>query len=96
MRKQPNCGHRLKFTSGANFSGEDFGNYKLARLTGIEFLDYNKNGLQNAGDTGLGGFVMYVDYNNNGKYDFAGAGPSELNPKHPAEATDPAVCGVLR
>jgi hypothetical protein len=37
-----------------------------------------------------------VDYNHNGKYDFAGAGKSELNPKLPAEATDPAVCGVLR
>ncbi len=40
--------------------------------------------------------VHGVDYNNNGKYDFAGAGKSELNPKLPAEATDPAVCGVLR
>jgi hypothetical protein len=37
-----------------------------------------------------------VDYNHNGKYDFAGAGKSELNPKLPAEATDPAVCGILR
>jgi hypothetical protein len=26
----------------------------------------------------------------------AGAGASELDPKLPAEATDPAVCGVLR
>jgi hypothetical protein len=46
---------------------------------------------------GEGVLVVHgVDYNNNGKYDFAGAGPSELNPKLPAEATDPAVCGVLR
>jgi hypothetical protein len=37
-----------------------------------------------------------VDYNNNGNYDMAGAGASELDPKLPAEATDPAVCGVLR
>jgi hypothetical protein len=37
-----------------------------------------------------------IDYNNNGKYDFAGAGKSELNPKLPAEATDPAICGVLQ
>ncbi len=37
-----------------------------------------------------------VDYNGNGKYDFGGAGKSELNPKLPAEATDPALCGVLR
>ena len=37
-----------------------------------------------------------VDYNNNGKYDFDSAGASELDPKLPAEATDPAACGVLK
>ena len=37
-----------------------------------------------------------VDYNDNGKYDFASAGKSELDPTLPAEATDPAVCGVLK
>lgn len=39
--------------------------------------------------------VHGVDYNNNGKYDFASAGASDLNPNLPAEATDPAICGVL-
>lgn len=37
-----------------------------------------------------------VDYNNNGEYDMGGAGPSELDASLPAEATDPALCGVLR
>jgi hypothetical protein len=37
-----------------------------------------------------------VDYNGNGKYDFGSAGKSELDPSLPAEATDPAACGVLR
>ncbi|HLL65858.1 MAG TPA: hypothetical protein VK453_08915 [Micromonosporaceae bacterium] len=36
-----------------------------------------------------------VDHNHNGSYDF-GAGPSELDPALPAEATDTAACGVLR
>ncbi|TFB97440.1 hypothetical protein E3O42_15945 [Cryobacterium adonitolivorans] len=36
-----------------------------------------------------------VDYNGNGSYDF-GAGESELDPTLPAEATDPAACGVLQ
>lgn len=40
--------------------------------------------------------VHGLDYNQNGKYDFAGAGKSELDPNLPAEATDPAACGVLR
>ncbi len=39
--------------------------------------------------------VHGLDYNQNGKYDMAGAGASELDPKLPAEATDPAACGVL-
>lgn len=37
-----------------------------------------------------------LDYNHNRKYDFAGAGRSELDPSLPAEATDPVACGVLR
>jgi hypothetical protein len=36
-----------------------------------------------------------LDYNHNGRYDFSGAGPSELDPNLPAEATDPAACGVI-
>ncbi len=37
-----------------------------------------------------------IDYNNNGKYDFNGAGKSELDGSLPAEATDPVTCGRLR
>ena len=39
--------------------------------------------------------VHGVDYNGNGKYDFNSAGKSDLDPALPAEATDPAACGVL-
>jgi len=35
-----------------------------------------------------------IDYNGNGEYDFS-SGASELDPNLPAEATDPAACGVL-
>ena len=38
--------------------------------------------------------VHGVDYNKNGKYDTE-AGMSDLNPALPAEATNPAMCGVL-
>ena len=40
--------------------------------------------------------VHGVDYNKNGHYDFDSAGASELNDDVPAEATDPAACGVLK
>lgn len=44
--------------------------------------------------TGHGVIVRHgIDYNKNGKYD--GAAKSDLDPKLPEEATDPAVCGVL-
>ncbi len=36
------------------------------------------------------------DYDGDGMYSFGAAGASELDPSLPAEATDPAVCGVLR
>lgn len=46
---------------------------------------------------GEGVYVLHgVDYNGNGKYDFKGAGKSELDPSLPAEATDPAACTVLK
>ena len=46
---------------------------------------------------GEGVLVVHgIDYNNNGKYDFDSAGKSEIDAALPAEATDPAVCGVLR
>lgn len=38
--------------------------------------------------------VHGVDHNDNGKYD--GATKSDLDPKLPAEATDPALCGAMR
>jgi hypothetical protein len=47
--------------------------------------------------SGKGVIVIHgVDHNGNGVYDFDGAGASELDPSLPAEATDPALCGVLR
>ena len=39
--------------------------------------------------------VHGVDDNRNNAYDFGGAGASELTSAAPAEATDPALRGVL-
>jgi hypothetical protein len=62
------CDHSLTFTSGSTKAG-DFGNYKLATLSGKMFDDLNRNSKQDPGDPGLGGWRVYVDYNNNGKWD---------------------------
>jgi hypothetical protein len=46
---------------------------------------------------GKGVIVVHgVDYNDNGVYDFKSAGKSELDPSLPAEATDPATCGLMK
>jgi hypothetical protein len=58
---------------------------------------FGHTAVRRAIQNGKGVLVIHgVDYNGNGKYDFGGAGKSELDPKLPAEATDPALCGVLK
>jgi hypothetical protein len=60
-------------------------------------INFSSQAVARAIRNGRGVVVIHgVDYNGNGKYDFAGAGRSELDPSLPAEATDPAICGVLR
>ena len=67
---------------------------------GVEHYErtiYTQEGVANAIRQGKAVVVIHgVDYNNNGEYDFQSAGKSELDPTLPAEATDPAVCGVLK
>ena len=64
-------------------------------------IDYSRSDVQvseelaNAIVAGQGVAVVHgVDYNGNGMYD-GDAGMSDLDPSLPAEATDPAICGVL-
>jgi len=68
-------------------------------------VDYTRYGINTSQDVRDGikrGDAVYVihgiDYNQNGRYDFRSAGASELDPSGntPAEATDPAACGVLK
>jgi hypothetical protein len=60
-------------------------------------ITFDDRAVRKAIKRGQGVVVIHgVDYNGNGEYDMAGAGPSELNAAVPAEITDPALCGVLR
>jgi len=68
--------------------------------TNIEFTDVAGGGtakqIADGVREGEGVVVVHgIDYNGNGVYDFEGRGASELDPSLPAEATDPAACGVL-
>ena len=59
-------------------------------------IRFASKGLARAIRQGEGVVVIHgVDYNGNGEYDFS-SGKSDLDKSLPAEATDPAVCGVLR
>ena len=76
-------------------------NINFTRVSGLGFSGPNGAGtpkqIADAIRAGDGVVVVHgVDYNGNGAYDFASAGASELDPSLPAEATDPAACGVLR
>ncbi len=83
------------------------GSYSYSRRN-IEFTDVAGTGYPGNGGTGTakqiadavrageGVLVIHgLDYDGNGTYNLSEEGASELNPNLPAEATDPAVCGVL-
>jgi hypothetical protein len=58
-------------------------------------IRFTSKALARAIRDGKGVVVIHgVDYNGNGTYDFS-SGKSDLDSSLPAEATDPAVCGVL-
>lgn len=74
-------------------------NIKFTRVTGTGYSGGGGTSKQIADSVreGEGVVVIHgIDYNDNGVYDFDGRGASELDPSLPAEATDPAVCGVLK
>jgi len=97
------------FLDVARFPVSHDGIFKYSR-DNIEFTDVAGTGYPGAGGLGTakqiadsiregeGVLVIHgVDYDGNGTYNFSDPeAASELNPNLPAEATDPALCGVLR
>lgn len=96
------------FLDVARFPVSADGSYTYNR-SNIEFTDVAGTGYPGNGGTGTakqiadavrdgeGVLVIHgLDYDGNGIYNVSDPeGISELNPNLPAEATDPAVCGVL-
>ena len=54
--------------SGTNLSGKNLGNFKLVSVSGLKFNDINGD-QDPSGDSGLGGWTIYDDANNNGQLD---------------------------
>ena len=96
------------FLDVSRFPVSQDGSYDYSR-DNIEFTDVAGTGYPGADGTGTareiadairageGVLVIHgIDYDGNGTYSFSEEGASELNGSLPAEATDPAACGVLR
>ena len=64
-------GWGITLASGDLDSGNDFGNYRQATKTGTKFNDLNGDGVKDAGEPGLPGWVInaYADANGNGVRD---------------------------
>ena len=74
-------------------------NIRITKVAGTGYPGPNGTGtakeIADSIREGEGVVVIHgIDYNGNGSYDFS-RGASELDPNLPAEATDPAACGVL-
>ncbi len=61
--------HRVTLAAGDHVSGRDFGNFRLGEIGGTLFDDFNADGIDNSGDSGLGGWTIYLDDNHNGALD---------------------------
>jgi hypothetical protein len=53
----------------AKVSGINFGDAAPVTVSGTVFLDSSGDGVINGSDKGLAGFTVFIDYNNNGKFD---------------------------
>jgi uncharacterized delta-60 repeat protein len=54
---------------GKTSGGVSFGDRQLAAVSGVVFDDLNGNGVTDAGESGLAGWSVYVDLNNDGRID---------------------------
>jgi len=68
----------VDFTSGLDDTGNDFGNWTPASIEGMKFEDRDGDGTKDAGDTGLEGWIIFVDYDGDGV----------LDPNEPSDTTD--------
>ena len=63
------CYHEETFTSGAALTNNDFGNWTTASKSGTKFEDLDADGIKDAGEPGLAGWTIYVDYDNDSSLD---------------------------
>ncbi len=62
-------GHPVLVTPTSSSPNQNFANYQVSTVTGMKWEDEDADGVKEAGDLGLSGWVIYVDYNDNGTKD---------------------------
>jgi len=55
--------------SGVDHLGVDFGNQRLMKISGQKFNDLDGDGIKEAGESGLGGWTIFLDANGNNALD---------------------------
>lgn len=69
------AGYRQTFPAAAFYDGDltvgskNFGNTTMAIVRGMVFFDQNKNGIRDGSEAGMPGRRVFIDKNNNGKWD---------------------------
>ncbi|HND55763.1 MAG TPA: SdrD B-like domain-containing protein, partial [Pirellulaceae bacterium] len=67
--------HSVTVVSQGSYPNTDFGNFKSATINGVKFEDLDADGAaREGGEPGLGGWVIWVDYDNDNVYDPTGPG----------------------
>lgn len=61
--------YTVTLADGQVVTGQDFGETKLAQISGVVFRDDNSNGAQDSGEIGLSGWQVFIDKNKNGHLD---------------------------
>ena len=56
------CSYRQTFEPSAEATGRDFGAWRPASASGLVYEDADRDGTKAAGESGLGGYVVYADY----------------------------------
>ena len=65
----PTCANQITVGPGGPVTGADFGNYRPVSVSGVKFLDADRDGIRDLGEGGLAGFTFYVDYDGDGLFD---------------------------
>lgn len=66
---QSGKGYEVVISAGDQIINKDFGNFQLGSISGQKFNDLDNDGAKDAGESGLSGWTIWLDKNNNNVLD---------------------------